>query len=557
MAAKLSAEQLNTMDPAALTAIILSQQSQLEMQTQLLNQQTEQIAHLNQQVEYLIEQIRVANQNRFGRKSERMDVIDGQLSLFNEAEMAADPSAGEPAVEEVVKSYCRKKPKGKRDADLSGFPAEPHPHDVTDEEADAFYGKGNWRRMPDETYRKLRYEPATYTVEEHIVQVCVGTDGDHQDEFLRGKRPKDLIRNSIATPSLGAAILNGKYVNSMPLYRIAQELERNEVCLSRQTMSNWILRFAEYFRPLWERMHTELLSLPVTQCDETPGLVVHGDPALGEKPKLSSKSYMWVHRSGEFYKDRPIILYEYQTGRSHEHPKAFYRDYSGVLVTDGLQQYHLVEKELPGVTNANCWAHARRDFADACKAMGTKNPALKTSVAHQALELIGAIYAAEGSLKDLSREERFKQRQVAVKPLVEAFFAWVREQRDKNTAPPKSKTAEGLNYCLNQEKYLRVFLTDGDIPIDNSASERAIRTFCIGKKNWVLHNTTKGARASAVIYSLSETAKANNLKPYEYFKHLLSELPNRAGDDGNIDPSGLDDLLPWAKDLPVECYKRR
>ena len=122
---------------------------------------------------------------------------------------------------------------------------------------------------------------------------------------------------------------------------------------------------------------------------------------------------------------------------------------------------------------------------------------------------------------------------------------------------PKSKTVEGLNFCRNQEQYLKVFLTDGDVPIDNSASERAIRTFCIGKKNWVLQSSSKGARASAVLYSVSETAKANNLKPYQYFKHLLTELPERADKDGNIDPSGLDDLLPWSKTLPEECYKRR
>ena len=192
MGAGLTAEQLNTMDHAALVAIILAQQSQLEMQTQLLKQQAEKTDLLSQQVEYLIEQVRIASQNRFGRKSERMDVIDGQLSLFNEAEVLADPSAEEPPVEEVVGPYRRKKQKGKREADLTGFPAEPHTHEVTDEEADAYYGKGNWRRMPDETYRRLRYEPASYTVEEHTVQVLVGTGGDHQDEFLRGERPRRI-----------------------------------------------------------------------------------------------------------------------------------------------------------------------------------------------------------------------------------------------------------------------------------------------------------------------------------------------------------------------------
>ena len=545
-----TAEQLHSLSPELLAQIILDQQRQLKLQT-------EQISRLNDQMERLIEQIRIANANRFGRKTERLDAIDGQLCLFNEAEVCADPEAPEPEIEETVKSYKRKKQKGKRDEDLSGLPSEPHVHDIPEEKLNAFYGEGCWRKMTEEHHRKLRCEPATYTVEDHIVYVYVGTKGDHQDEFLRGDRPKDLVEKSIVTPSLGAAIINGKYVNSLPLNRISQELERNEIHISRQTMGNWMLHFAKYFGPLCERMKQELLSLPVTQADETPLLVVRGDPEAGEEPFLSRNNYMWVHRSGEYYRDRPIILYEYQHGRNHKFPLEYYKDYHGVLVTDSLQQYHIVERELKGVTNANCWAHARRAFADACKALGPKNPALKTCTAHQALELIGGIYEADGALKEWSREERYQQRQVTVKPLVEAFFAWVREKLDSNTLLPKSKTVEGLNFCRNQEQYLKVFLQDGDVPIDNSASERAIRTFCIGKKNWVLQSSSKGARASAVLYSVSETAKANNLKPYQNFKHLLTELPERADKDGNIDPSGLDDLLPWSKTLPEECYKRR
>ena len=558
MATIFSAEQLNTMDQTALIRIILEQQTQLAEQGLLLKQQIEQTKSLSNQVELLIEQVRIANQNRFGKKTERLDAIDGQLSLFNEAEVTADPNAPEPELEEVVvKAHKRTKKKGKRDEDLSGFPTEQHMHPVPLDELNAYFGEGNWRKLPDETFKKLRFEPASYTVEEHTVEVYVGTGGDHQDEFLRGAHPKSLIEGSIVTPSLGAAILNGKYVNSLPLYRISQELARNDLQLSRQTMSNWVLAFAVLFRPLWELMKSVLLMLPVNQADETPLVVVNGDPSLGEESKLSGKSYMWLHRSGEYYKDTPIILYEYQTSRHHKHPSEFYRDYHGVLVTDGLQQYHLVEQEVDGLTNANCWAHARRDFADACKAMGTKNPALKTSTAYQALELIGGIYHADEKLKDLDREERYRQRQLTVKPLVEAFFAWVREKQSSIEVLPKGKTAQGLNYCINQEKYLKVFLTDGDIPIDNSASERTIRSFCIGKKNWVIQNSTKGARASAIIYSITETAKANNLKPYEYLKHLLTELPERADKDGNIDSSQLEDLLPWSKTLPEECYKRR
>lgn len=537
-----TADKLNTMSVSELSQIILSQQ--------------EQIMKLNENFERLVEQLRIANQQRFGRHSEKLDVIDGQLNLFDEAEAFCDPDAAEPEIEEViVQSHKRKKHKGKREEDLAGFPVEPHPHDVSKEDLDAFFGEGNWKEITPDVYKRLRYEPASWTVEEHTVHVYVGTDGEHQDEFLRGDRPKDLIRNSIVTESLGAAILNGKFVNALPLNRISQEFDRNGLTLSRQTMSNWVLKFSEYFAPVWDRLKYHLLELPVIQSDETPTIVIHD----GRPPGSSAKSWMWVHRSGEFFKDRQIILYEYQKTRHHDHARRFYGDFQGTLVTDGLQQYYLVEKETEGsITNANCWAHARRDLADACKAMDSKDPkAMKQSTAHKALELIAAIYNKEEALKPLSAQERLERRQTDVAPLVEAFFAWVKETTSSTKILPKGKTAEGLQYCLNHEDRLKVFLHDGNVPIDNSASERAIRPFCIGKKNWVLINTIKGAQASAICYSIAETAKANNLKPYMYFKHLLSELKERADKDGKVDPATLDDLMPWAESLPEECRKSR
>ncbi len=211
------------------------------------------------------------------------------------------------------------------------------------------------------------------------MEVYVGTGGDRQDEFLRGKSPKDLLRGSIVTPSLLASILNVKYVNSSALHRVEQEFQRNGVNISRQTMSNWIIRCAEkYFEPFVDRMKQELLSLPVTQSDETSTQVI------GDSGRPNSKCYMWVHRSGEFYKERPVVIYEYQ--KAGIKPLEFYRNYKGVLVTDSLEQYHLLDKKLPGVTNANCWAHARRAFADAVKAADKRIPVSKTSVAYQALQ---------------------------------------------------------------------------------------------------------------------------------------------------------------------------
>jgi len=533
-------EELNTCSREELITFVLMMQGQLDS--------------LNENIEMLIEQVRIANNYRFGRHTETLSSIDGQLSFFDEADATYDESAVEPTPEDVLPAKQSKKKKGQRDFNLKDFPEEIFPpYRVTEEELEAFYGKNNWRRLPDETYKRLRHEPESWTVELHTVEVYVGKDGDHQDEFMRGKRPKDLLKNSIVTASLLASILNVKYVNSSALNRIEQEFERNGVNISKQTMSNWIVLCAKkYFAPFVERMKQELLTLHVTQADETPTQVI------GDSVHPNSKSYMWVHRSGELYKGRPIVVYEYHKSRDHKIPFAFYKDYKGVLVTDGLQQYHLIDKLLPDVTNANCWAHARRNFSDAVKAADKKNPeSVRQSVAYQALQKIAMFYNADTELKDLTSTKRLQIRQKEIKPLVEDFLVWVKQQVAECTVPPKSKTAQGLNYIINQEVYLKVFLTDGNVPIDNSASERSIRTFCIGKKNWMFHNTAKGATASALVYSISETAKLNDLRPYNYFKYILTELPKHCDQKGNIEPAELDYLMPWSDQLPKECRKPR
>lgn len=531
----------------------LKKMSHEELATMVLRLES-QLGAMNENFERLLEQIRISNSHRFGKSTEKLSVIEGQLSFFNEAEYLADSSVPEPKAEEVIRPERKQKVKGQRDINLKDFPEEiMEPYKVSEDELDQFYGKGNWRRLPDETYKRLRHEPERWTVEVHTVEVYVGTDGDHQDEFFRGKRPKELLRNSIVTPSLLASILNVKYVNSSALDRIEKEFERNGVNISRQTMSNWIMRVSEkYLTPFIERMKQEQLKFPVTQCDETPTQVIK------ESDHPNSKCYMWVHRSGEFYKDRQIVIYEYLRGRNHAGPLEYYKDYNGVLVTDSLEQYHLLERKLEKITNANCWAHARRDFSDAIKAMDKKDPTVvHQSVAYQALEKIGKFYNIDTELKGLSSQERLKKRQEMIRPLVEDFFAWAKKQAFENVVPPKSKTGQGLRYVINQEKYLKVFLENGDVPIDNSASERAIRTFCLGKRNWMFHNTKRGATASAMVYSISETAKLNELKPYYYFKYVLTELPKLCDENGNIDPADLDYLMPWSESLPEECRKIR
>lgn len=543
MCKKYSEEDLNSMDHAAKNDVIYQMQERLDK--------------LEHSYENLIEQIHLADQQRYGRHTEKLDQIAGQLSFFNEAEANCDETAKEPTMEETIhetlKTPRRKKQKGQREEDLKDFPQEEIRHGVSREELDQSFGAGNWKHMPDEVFWQLRFEPARWIAEKHIVEVYVGTDGMHQDEFLRGDHPATLFRGSIATPSLEAAIINAKYVNSNPLDRVSRDFQANGLNLSKQTMSNWTVWTAErYFRPVYDLMKVFQLKAHVNQCDETTLEVIHdGRPA-------GSKSYMWVHLTGELSPVPKIVVYEYQKTRHSDHPKEYYRDYKGILMTDGLAQYHKLDRELDEVTNANCLAHARRHFANALKAIGKGNQqAILSSIAYKALVRIGAIYDLENGLKGLTPEERLKERQSSIKPLMEEYFNWIREVLNDKTVVPKGETAKGLNYSLNQEKYLKVFLSDGEVPIDDSACERALRNFTVGRKNWVTVNTIRGAQASAIIYSITETARANNLNVYYYIRHLLTALPELLDAEGNIEQSRLEPLMPWSTTLPADCYSKR
>lgn len=534
MSKKYTAEELNSCSKEMVIELFLSVQDQLDKS--------------NHNIELLIEQMKIANQKRFGRSSEKLsnELIEGQLNLFNEAEaMTATTYTPEVDIDDVVKSQPVSKPKrhkGQRDENLEGLPVEVITHELDDEKLDSIF-KTKPKRLPDEVYKRLKHIPAKYVVEEHHVAVYAGTDNEGNERIVKADRPASLFRNSIATPSIVSAILNGKYVNALPLYRIEQEFNRNDIKLHRQVMASWTIKVAEnYLSLLYDYLHREIYNYHVLQADETPVEVTKdGRPA-------GSKSYMWVYRTGKMYTENPIVLYEYQKTRNTSHPREFLKDYQGVVVTDGYQVYHTLDKEYEALTIAGCWSHSRRRFANVVKSLG-KDKA-KDTLANDALKQIGAIYKLEESFKELTSEERLKQRQLIVRPLVEAFFAWVKEHQ--NDVPAKSETGKGLSYCISQEKYLKVFLEDGEVPMDNNAAEQAIRGFCIGKQNWHLIDTIDGAKASAIIYSIAETAKANNLKPYDYFEHLLTVMPEHM-DDKNTD--FLQDLLPWSEKLPENCRK--
>lgn len=260
----------------------------------------------------------------------------------------------------------------------------------------------------------------------------------------------------------------------------------------------------------------------------------------------------FVYRTSELSDGKPVVLYQYGKPRSKRNIQKFLQGFSGTLVSDAFSGYRSLDQNDENIHSAFCWAHARRDYADALKALKADAKELAhETIAHIALVQIAQIYKAEEALRNLSAEERQTRRHKEVLPLVEAYFAWVHAQDPATIL--SEKTRDGLKYSLNQEKYLKVFLENGEVPIDNSATERAIRPFTIGRANWHIIDTIHGAQASAVIYSLVETAKANKLKIYEYLKHLLTEIPKHM-DNTSLD--FLEDLLPWSENLPEECRKK-
>ena len=538
MAVKYTEEQLNSVDKSFLIQLLLQQQEQLEAITKELHAS-------NEKMQLLMEQVILGKQNRFGRSSEKMEdtsqicfrEVDGTIIFFNEAEAVCDLNAAEPDALEL-KSPKQPKRKGKKEADLSGLPVRRIDHYLSEEELEAEFGVRGWKQLPDAISRKYHFVPAKAEVEEHHIGVYASKTDEH---MVKADHPKTLLHGSLVSPSLGAAIINGKYVNAVPLYRLEQEFQRYGLQITRQNMANWCIRLAEeYLSILYDYLHKELYFYHVIQADETPVLVNH------DGRKAGSKSWMWVYRSGHLYQKRQIVLYEYQQTRNASHPREFLKGYDGICVTDGYQVYHTLEKELEELTIAGCWVHCRRRFDEALKLISKSYQ--KESNAFLLMKQIQAIYREEGKLKDLSSDERLKQRQAVIKPLVDAFFAYLKTIN----VSKKDKFGDAVGYALNQEKYLRVFLTDGDVPIDNNASERAIRGFCIGKKNWQMIDTIHGAKSSAIIYSIVETAKANNLKPFDYVQHLLEEMPKHMDDR---DCSFLENLLPWSEKLPAGIRK--
>ena len=500
-------------------------------------------AELEQQVNALTEALRLAQHKRFGTSSEKT-VDDGsqQLSfLFNEAEAIADHEAAQDEKETVVAAHKRHK---KHDYTLDNLPegvaTEVIEHRVPQEELECPICGETMQEIGKEVVRKLKIIPAQVVVVEHhyYAYACRRCDIEGTETpVTTAEREKSVISGSFATAEAIAHIMVQKFVMGSPLYRQEQELKRQGIPLSRQTMSNWILRAAaDYLTPVYRALHQELLRREVLHADETTLQVLH-EP--GKKPQ--SESYMWLYRTGGFSssgpEERPIVLYEYQPGRHAKHPEAFLEGFRGYLHTDGYAGYHNLPEE---ITVVGCWAHARRKFDEALKSL-SKGKA-KNSAAYQGLSYCNQLFEIEQKLAKASPEERYTERQKRVKPVLDAMLAWA----NSRTAAPNSALGKALHYLREQWPYLTNYLRDGRLEISNNRAERSIKPFVIDRKNFLFANTPGGAQGSAVIFSLIQTAIENGLDPWRYLTWLMqmaSQIPAKQLDTTS--------LLPWS--APAEC----
>lgn len=498
--------------------------------------QKERIAELEHQVELLTEAIRLARHKRFGASSEQgpEDTLEYLGCLFNEVEVYADQAVRETADDSVVvAAHKRHKKHGYTLDELpENVPVEVVEHRLPEEELVCPECGSTMTEIGKDIRRRLKIVPAQVAVVEdwyytYACQTC--NEKNIETPVVRADREPNFIPGSFAAPEAAAYLMTQKFGMGSPLYRIEQELKRQGIPLSRQTMSNWLVWCAGHLlEPVYEQLHRELLKRDVLHADETT-LQVLREPGKAAQ----SNSYMWLYRtSGDT--DRPIVLYEYQPGRGACYPEKFLSGYKGYLHTDGYAGYHNLPE---GVTVVGCWAHARRKFDEAMKSL-PKGKA-KTGSAAQGLAYCNLLFKIEDGLAGLSPEERYKQRLKQEKPVLDAMLAWA----NTRAAAPKSALGAALAYLKDQWQYLCNYLKDGRLELSNNRAERSIKPFVIGRKNFLFANTPSGAKSSAVIFSLIETAKENGLDPYRYLTWVLQTAPGLIP----VDPDAADSS--WAVKL--------
>jgi transposase len=481
------------------------------------------ILEYDSKIRVLEEENQFLKQKIFGRNSEkRTEAERRQLYLFNEAEAVSAEAAEETEPDEiVVPAHTRTKPRGRKPLPAH-LPRVEVVHDVTEEEKRC--GCGTLKsRIGEESSERLDIVPAQIRVirdirPKYACRVCEGVADDGPTVVIAPVAPY-LIPKGIATAGLLAHVLTAKFVDALPFYRQAKQFERLGVELSRTTMCGWAMQVAERSQPVMEQLREQIRAGPLLRCDETT-LQVLAEPGRAAE----TKSYMWLFYGGP--PGQPAIEYQYHPSRAGRVAAEYLAGYQGYVQTDGYVGYDFLDAQ-PGVVHLGCWAHVRRKFYDVSRAVsgGAKSGRKKSGSADVALGFIGQLYAIERSAvaRALTPEQLRCERQEKAQPILDDFKQWL-DGKGRQT-PPTSLLGKAVSYALGQWKRLTVYVEDGLLTPDNNLAENAIRPFVVGRKNWLFAATPEGAWASATIYSLIETAKANGLEPYRYLRYLFEHLP--------------------------------
>lgn len=542
-----SEKQLQDMSKENIIALMQAMQAHQKKQETKIKLLEEKMKELEFMNALLSDRLTLAKRKQFGTSSEKYADGYTQMNLFNEAEQEADPAAAEPEMEEIhPKSYKRKKKTGKKEEDLSSFETtEIIEHKLEGEDRFCPECGTKYKVVTTETVKYLKFVPARFEVVEEATYVysCPKCGG-----MKRPQKDPALLKGSVATPSLVAGIMNAKYVNGMPLARQEREFARYGLNLSTKTMANWIILCAKrYLQPVYDLMKEELLRSKYLHGDETRIQVIDEPEQKG-----STQNWMWVYLTDEYSGSPRMALFQYERTRGGYHPVEFLGDaFEGYFTCDGYQAYHSLPER---ITVTGCMTHARRRFDEALTTLKrdfTKEQ-LKETTAYQAMARIGMLYKIEELIRDKSPEEKYRERQKQAKPLLDAFFEWLHSLED--AVDRSSRIGEAILYTLNQEQYLRRYLEDGHLSIDNTAAERAIKNFAVGRRNWLFSKSIKGAEASATVYSITESAILNGLKPYDYLSYILDRMKDLGPFPAKEE---LSQLLPWTGSLPESCYTNR
>lgn len=497
------------------------------------------ITELEQENKLLHDTVDYLTRKLFGRSTEKTSSLSlGQMSIFDEAETQADPKAEEPDLKEV-EGYRRKKFKGQRMELLKDIPHDKRLCTLVEEDRFCEICNTPLVSVGEEFVRtEIEFIPAKVRVIDYYRETFeCRTCRKNGDPYMeKSPMPYPVIQHSMASPSTVAWVMHQKFVNALPLYRQEKEWKTLGVNLNRATMANWILAASrDWLMPLVELMHQKLLQEKYLHADETTVQVMNE-----EGRKNTTDSYMWVYSTGQ-HCQHPIRIFEYQPGRSGKYPQEFLKGFKGFLHTDAYSGY----KKVTEITRCLCWTHVRRNFVDALP-KDINSP--EATFPSQGITYCNKLFEIEKILENLSSEQRKSERLKQEKPVLDAFWAWIDSTRSK--VLPKSKLSEALNYALNHKKDLMTYLEDGSCSISNNLAENSIRPFTIGRKNWLFSGSPKGAAASATVYSIIESAKANGLNPYKYLNFIFKELP---GVQFSQYPEFLEDYLPYNPEVQETC----